>query len=167
MKKICFTFFMIGALCLFFLFSCSKSGTLYDIITSVTVNDKSLPAGRILCYGRMYDNTVSDDTLSEYLGLEGYPEFKDRIEDMAVYSSVNGDYCELAAMKLYKASDTPDGKLFFERRIAAATRALNMSGQKGYAEGAYIKVYGNTVVLYMMPDNASVEKQMRKVKQVF
>ena len=158
MKKFCFIFFIILSLCLFCLFSCSKVNNLYDVIASAVLNDNSLPAGKILCYGINYENAVSDDTLSEYLGLSGYPEFKEKIEDMAVYSSLNGDYCELAAMRLYKASDTLDGKLFFERRIAAVSRVLNLSNKKGYSDNAYIKIYGNTVVLYMMPDNSVVEK---------
>lgn len=162
MKKICFMFFIISSLCLFCLFSCSKTDSLYDLVVSVTASNNELPAGKILCYGRMYENTISDDTLCEYLGLLGYPEFKEKIEDMAVYSSVSSDYCELAAMKLYRSSDIHDGKLFFERRIAEVTRALNVSGKKGYTENAYIKTYGNTVILYMMPDNAAVEKIIKK-----
>ncbi len=158
MKKICFTFFIVAALCLFCLFSCSKTNCLYDVITSATVSNISLPAGKIFCYGRMYENSVSDDTLSEYLGLMGYPEFKNKIEDLAVYSSVNGDYCELAAMKLFKSSDTFDGRLFFERRINETAKALKLTEKKGYTASSYIKVYGNTVVLYMMPNNEEVEK---------
>lgn len=160
MKKFCFCIFLIFAVCIFFLFSCRKAKSLYDVILFVTHNENSLPAGKIMCYGNQYESSMSSDTLSDYLGLEGYPDFKYNIEDLAIYSSLNGDYCELAAMRLYRASDVNDGKLFFERRIKAVERVLNISGKKGYADKAYIKIYGNTIVLFMMPDNKAIEKKI-------
>ena len=138
MKKICFYIFLIFAICLLFLFACNRVDSLYEIFIYVTESDKSLPAGKIMCYGNKYDDSISENTLSEYLGLSGYPGFKDRIEELVVYSSVKGNYCELAAIKLYRASDIPDAKLFFERRIKAVTRATNMSNIKSYTENAFI-----------------------------
>ena len=163
MKKVCFYLFVFAAICLFCLFSCSKTGNLYDIIISATANDETLAQGKILNYGKIYQNNISDDTLSEYLGLKGYPEFKDKIEELVVYSTLSGDYAELAAMKLYSSSDITDGKQYFERRIKSTTRALNMSGQKGYSDSAYVKVYGNVVVLYMMQDNQRFENKIKKM----
>ena len=162
MKKFFFIIFIIAALAVFCLFSCTESSRLYDVIMSVTALDDTFPAGNVICYGRMYENTVSDDTLSEYLGLEGYPEFKEKIEDLAVYSSVGTKYMELAAMKLYRASDIADGVLFFERRIKSAKRAGAFANNITYADDAYISVYGNTVVLFMMQDNASAQKKIEK-----
>lgn len=131
------------------------------MVAAVTANDTTLPAGKILCYGMQYENAVSDETLSAYLGLEGYPEFKDKIEDLAVYSSLMGDYCELAVMRLYRSSDAADGVLFFERRIKETGRALKIGAKNGYADSAYIRTYGNIVALYMMPDNAAAEKAVK------
>lgn len=163
MKKFCFLIFLIFAVCIFFLFSCKKAKSLYDVILFATHNEKGLPAGKIMCYGNRYEDSVSSETLFEYLGIEGYPEFKYKIEDLVIYSSINGDYCKLAAMRLYKASDINDGNLFFERRIKAAQRVLNISGKKGYADSAYIKTYGNTIVLYMMPDNKAIENKIKNL----
>ncbi len=158
MKKICFAFFLILSICLFVLFSCAKTDSLYNVLVSVTASDESLPAGTVLCYGRLYENSVSLDTLDEYLGLSGYPTFAEKIEDFSFYSTLMGDYSELAAIRLYSADDVKDAMLFFERRIKDVKRTLNMAKQKGFADSAYIRVYGNTVVLYMMSDNAKFEK---------
>ena len=157
MKKVFFYLFLAGAIFVFILFSCAKSDCLYDVILSITSNDETLPAGKILCYGKHYENSVSTDTLSEYLGLSGYPDFKDKIEDLAFYSTLNGDYAEIAAIKLYSSDDIEDAKLFFERRIKAVKRARNTSKKSGYASDAYIRTYGNVVVLYMMSDNQRYE----------
>lgn len=159
MKKICFSIFVLAAICLFVLFSCAKADSLYDVLVSVTANDKSLPAGKILCYGRLYENTVSDDTLSEYLGLSGYPAFKEKIEDFALYSSLSDEFLELCALRLYSKDDIADAKLFFERRIKDIGRTLNFTGKE--MPPAYIKSYGNTVVLYIMKENDKYEKQIR------
>ncbi len=161
MKKICFTVFVLAAICLFVLFSCAKADSLYDVLVSVTAADKSLPAGKILCYGRLYENTVSYDTLSEYLGLEGYPLFKEKIEDFALYSSLSDEFLELCALKVYFRDDIADAKLFFERRIKDIKRTLNFSGKE--VPESYIKSYGNTVVLYIMKENDKYEKQIRKM----
>ena len=161
MKKFFFYAFIGIALGLFCLFSCARTDCLYDVVTSVTAENTALPAGSILCYGRQYENAVTDDTLFDYLGLGGYPEFKDKIEDLAVFSTLQGEYCELAVMRLYRSSDAADGALFFERRIKAAGRALRLSGKEGYADTAYVRTYGNIVALYMMPDNAAAEKKVK------
>ena len=156
MKKFCFTLFLLAALCLFVLFSCAKADNLYDVLISVTATAKSLPAGKILCYGRFYENVISNDTLSEYLGLSGYPEFIYKIEDFALYSSLNDEFAELCAIKLYSKDDVTDAKLFFERRIKDIRRTLNFVGKE--VPEAYIKNYGNTVVLYIMKENDKYEK---------
>lgn len=148
---------------IFCLFSCTKSSSLYDIVMSVTALDDSMPAGNIICYGQIYENSMSDDTLSEYLGLEGYPQFKDKIEQLAVYASVGGNYNELALLKLYRASDIADGVLFFERRIKAAKRVGIFESNVQNADNAYISVYGNVVVLYMMDDNEAVQSKVEKM----
>ncbi len=146
-------------MCLFVLFSCAKTDSLYDVLLSTTAVDESLPAGKILCYGRLYENSVSDDTLSEYLGLEGYPTFKEKIEDFALYSSLTDEFMELCALRLYFKDDIADAKLLFERRIKDITRTLNFTGKT--VPDAYIKAYGNTVVLYIMKDNDKYEKLIR------
>ena len=162
MKKACFYFALAAALTLFCLFSCAQTDSLYDVLLSVTANDESLPAGSLLCYGRAYKNGASDDFLSDYLWLSGYPAFKDKIEEMAVYSSLGGAFCELAVMKLYSASDAQDGKLFFERRAAEAERALKTAEIEGYAENARIETRGNFVILSMMPDNDAAIEKLKK-----
>ena len=161
LKKFFFYTFLLLAVCLFFLFSCARTDSLFDVVASVTAEDTALSAGKILCYGKHYENAVTAATLSEYLGLGGYPEFKDNIEDLAVYSTLRGEYAELAIMRLYRASDAADGALFFERRIKETTRALNLSRRQGYADTAYVRVYGNIVALYMLPDNAAAEKKVK------
>ncbi len=160
-KKFFFYAFLVAALCLFFLLACARTDCLYDLVAGITAADTSLPAGSILCYGRQYENAVTDDTLSDYLGLDGYPAFKDKIEDFAAFSSLQGEYCELAILRLYRSSDAADGALFLERRIRETSRALKVGQKAGYAETAYVRTYGNIVVLYMMPDNAAVEKKLR------
>ena len=160
MKKICFTLFVLAALSLFVLFSCAKTDSLYDVLVSVTATDKSLPRGKILCYGRLYENKISDNTLSEYLGLEGYPAFKDKIEDFALYSSLSDEFSELCAIRLFSKDDIADAKLFFERRIKDIRRTLNFSGKE--MPDAYIKNYGNTVILYIMKENDKYDNLIRK-----
>ena len=161
MKKFFFYAFLAAAISLFCLFSCARTDSLYDVVAAVTADDTSLPAGSILCYGRRYENAVSDDTLSDYLGLGGYPEFKDKIEDLAVFSTLQGEYCELAIMRLYRSSDAADGALFLERRVREASRALKLGKKEGHADTAYVRTYGNIVALYMMPDNAAAEKKVK------
>ncbi len=130
---------------------------------SLTIEDNTLPAGIVMCYGHGHENSISDDTLCEYLGLSGYPEFKDKIEELSVYSSVGNKYMELAAMRLYAATDTPDGVLFMERRISSAKRAGMFGVDTAAAKNAYVTVYGNTVVLYMMNDNEKIENEFKKM----
>ena len=151
------------SLLLFTLFSCTKSSCLYDVVVSLTLSDDTLPAGVVMCYGHGHENAVSDDTLSEYLGLSGYPEFKDKIAELCVYSSVGEEYLELAAMKLYRVSDTLDGVLFFERRISSAKRAGMFDIDTSSADNAYVTVYGNTVVLFMMRDNKTIENELQRI----
>ncbi len=160
MRKICFSIFVFAAICLFVLFSCAKTDNLYDVLLGATAADKSLSAGKILCYGPLYKNSVSDDTLSEYLGLSTYPKFKEKIEDFALYSSLMGEFEELCAIRLYQKDDIADAKLLFERRIKDIRRTLNM--EKRYMPNAYIKVYGNTVVLYIMKENEKFESILKK-----
>ena len=161
MKKICFGIFLLLALLLFCLFSCTKSGRLYDVVLRAVTADESLPAGQISCYGRSYKNGMSEDFLSDYLGLAGYPDFADKIEEMAIYSSLKSPLCELTVLRLYRSSDAGDARLFLERRIKETLRALKLSGMEGYAETAYIEVYGNVVVLYMLPNNEAIEKAVK------
>ena len=163
MKKLFFTLFIISALLLFTLFSCTKSSCLYDVVMSITLNDETTPAGVVMCYGHGHDNSINDNTLSEYLGINGYPEFKDKIEELCVYSSVGEKYYELAAMKLYAATDTPDGVLFMERRINSARRSGMFDIDTSAAKEAYVTVYGNTVVLFMMKDNETIENELKRI----
>lgn len=153
--------FIVLAIGLFVLFSCSRTDNLFDVVAAVIAGDETLPAGSILCYGRQYENAMTDGTLFDYLGLEGYPAFREKIEDLAVFSTLQGDYSELCIMRLYRASDAGDGKLFLERRIQEVGRALKTGGKQGYADTAYVRSYGNIVALYMMPDNAAAEKKVK------
>lgn len=162
MKKICFYLFIFSALCLFFLFSCSKADSLYDILIYATSSVENLPAGSILCYGKIHENSVSDGTLFEYLGINGYPEFKDKIEELVFYSSIGKKHVELALIKLYSADDVSDARLCFERRISDARRAFAFMDMPDTAKDAYIRTYSNTVVLYMTEDNHTLEKLIEK-----
>lgn len=144
-------------------FSCGKRKCLYDLIVSVTVDDDTLSKGHVICYGRMHENSIGSDTLCEYLGLFGYPEFEDKIEELAVYSSVGGSFYELAAMRVYSACDIADGVLFFERRIHSAKRARMFDVDTSAADNAIISVYGNTIVLFMMNDNKAFQKKLEKL----
>lgn len=151
MKKVFILF-----ICLL-LVSCAEK-SLSDIVTQAVAAEETLPAGSILCYGRMHENSISFDTLSDYLGLAGYPEFAEKIEELVVYSALTGDYCELAVMRLYSASDNADASLFLERRITEAKRALSAMGKTGHAGTAYVEAHGNTVALFMLPDNEAIKK---------
>lgn len=161
MKKICFTVFVLLALCLFFLLSCGKSDTLFDILSEAVAEDVTLSAGKIICYGRHYDKPMSEDSLSDCLGLSGYPEFAEKIEDFVLFSTINGDYAEVALIRLYKASDTREAALFFERRITDAKRALSASKKQGCAENGYVEVKGNTVALYMLPKESKTDAKIK------
>lgn len=162
MKKLCFYTLLLTSLALFCLFSCARTARLYDVVLAATAADESLPAGSLLCYGRGYDAPVDSDFLDDYLGLAGYPAFSDKIEDFALYSSLTGDFCELCVMRFFCASDAQDGALFFERRAAAAKRALNTAGLPGYAGSAAVVTRGNVVILSMMPDNAEMLRRVQK-----
>ena len=128
MKKFYLNLILLCVALLLCLNSCGGRARLYDVVLSATAADETLPAGSILCYGRGYDTAADAGFLDDYLGLAGYPAFRDKIEDFALYSSLSGDFCELCVMRLYRASDTQDGALFFKRRAAAAKRALNTAG---------------------------------------
>ena len=115
-----------------------------------------------MCYGRMHENSISYDTLDEYLGLSGYPTFDKKIDELCVYSAIGDEYAELAAMRLYRAADIADGVLFFERRLKAAKRAQMFDLDMHTADNAYISVYGNVIVLFMTDDNKQIQKQLEK-----
>ena len=136
------------------LFSLLKDTSAYKAIKNDKESGKLSHAYLVVC--------ADGDFLSDYLGLSGYPAFKDKIEEMAVYSSLGGAFCELAVMKLYSASDAQDGKLFFERRAAEAERALKTAEIEGYAENARIETRGNFVILSMMPDNDAAIEKLKK-----
>ena len=158
MKKICF---LLSVFLTLLFVSCGKDVCIYDTLIKLT-SDGSVHAGYVMCYGRDHGNSISDDTLSEYLGLDGYPQFKEKIEELAVYSGVLEKFEELAVLKLYSCVDVADGVLFFERRIKAAKRAKMFGFDTSAADTAYISVYGNTVVLFMMDDNKSMQNKLEK-----
>ena len=162
MKKFYLNLTLLCVALLLCLNSCGGRARLYDVVLSATAADETLPACSILCYGRGYDTAADAGFLDDYLGLAGYPAFRDKIEDFALYSSLSGDFCELCVMRLYRASDTQDGALFFKRRAAAAKRALNTAGLSGYVENAAVVTRGNVVILSMMPDNEEVLRRVRK-----
>ena len=163
MKKFCFTVCIVASLSLFCLFSCTKSSCLYDVIISLTKDNESVKSGVVMCYGHMHTDSVSEKTLTHYLGIESYPQFKDKVEELAVFSSVGESYFELAALKLYNVTDTKDGVLMFERRIKATKRASMFGIDTRAADNAFVKVYGNTVVLYMMDDNGKYKEKFEKL----
>ena len=163
MKKLCFTLFIISSLLIFCLFSCTKSSCLYDVLISLTINDESVQSGVVMCYGHMHLDSASDKSITDYLGIGAYPQFKDKIEELAVYSAVGESYYELAALKLYSVEDTKDGVLMLERRIKSAKRASMFGIDTTAADNAFVKVYGNTVVLFMMEDNAKYKKEIEKL----
>ena len=117
-----------------------------------------LPAGKILCYGRFYDNSVSVNTLKTYFGRD----IAEKIEDFATFSSINGDYMEISLVKVYRVSDTKDVFLFFEKRIKDARKALAESGKIGYAESGIVEIKGNTVALYMLPEDVEIKDEIKK-----
>ncbi len=162
LKKLCFTVFIVAALSLFLLLSCERSDTLFDILSESVAEDTSISAGKILCYGRHYEDAVSIETLDDCLGLSGYMEFADKIEDFVLFSTINGDYSEITLIRLYKASDTQDAALFFERRLSDARRALKASERKGNAENGVVEIKGNTVALYMLPEKSTAKAAIRK-----
>ena len=161
MKKVCFLIFTSAALCLFVLLSCGKTDTLFDILSETVAEDTTLCCGNIIRYGRHYENKMSRGSISVCLGLENYPEFAEKIEDFALFSTVNGEYAEIALIRLYKAEDTKDAKLFFERRIKDTKRALAASDMSGATENAFIEVKGNTVALYMLPKESGSAAKIR------
>jgi len=138
--------------------ACTRT-SLTDTVTAAIAADESLPAGNIFIYGRQ-DSTVDDGFMTDYLGCAGYPEFLGKIEELALYVSLNGDYCELCVLRMYDAADTADAVLFLERRITEAKRALTVMGKTGYADTAFVQKRGNLVALFMLPDNESIKKQV-------
>lgn len=159
LKKVCFVIFILAALMLFCLLSCGKSDTLYDILSESIAEEKTLPAGKILCYGRHYDNPISLDSLSDCLGIDGYEKFAERIEDFALFSTIQGDYGEVMLIRLYSVYDTDDAMLLLQRRANEIKRALNVSEKKGCGEAEIVKK-GNTVALYMLPDGCAARKKI-------
>ena len=154
--------FLLMALCLFALLSCGKSDTLFDILSESVIGEENMPAGSILVYGRNYDNPVSRETVIKILGLEGYPDFADRIEDFALFSTLNGEYMEAILIRLYRVDDTRTAKLLFERRIEEAVRALTISRKEGYAKNGFVEIKGNTVALYMLPEGCGIVDKVKK-----
>lgn len=158
LKRICFLIFISAAICLFLLLSCEKADTLFDILSESVVVDENIPAGKILCYGRYYENSVTKDTLEVYFGRD----VSEKIEDFAFFSSINGEYAEISLVKLYKVSDTEDIALLFEKRIKDTKKALGESGRKGYAENGKVEIKGNTVALYMLPAESGIKDVIKK-----
>ena len=130
MKQSCFLFFICLSLLLFCLLSCEKEDTLYDILSESLAEEK-LPTGCILCYGREYENAMSERSLLGCLSLEVYPSFAERIEDFALFSTLKGEYSEVLMIRLYRFSDREEARLLLERRLKDIKRALNTSGKKG------------------------------------
>ena len=130
MKKFFFYTFLILAIGLFCLLSCARTDCLYDVVASVTAADTSLPAGSILCYGRQYANAVTDDTLSDYLGLGGYPEFKDKMERMQVSSH----FVEWKTSVQNKGTggkvdyDNPEFRMMINASAGGPLRSMQISG---------------------------------------
>lgn len=162
MKKFCFVLFITAALVLFCMLSCSRTDSLYDILSSAVASESDMPAGKILCYGQRYENSMSFGTLSDSLGLEGYPAFAEKIEDFVLYSTINGEYSEVALIRVYRAEDAKDAAMLFERRITDAKRTLAVSNKEGNAKNGYVEVRGNIVSLFMLPEDSELEKKIKK-----
>lgn len=141
-------------LLLLLLLSCARE-SLCDRVT-VALAAEDLPAGRLLCYGRRTDGTLSRETLSDYLGLDGYPDFAEKIEEMVLYSSLGGEFAELCAMRLYDRSDLADAKALLTRRVTDVRRTLCTMGKP--VPTAVIRTRGNDVILAMLPENTVAEK---------
>ena len=154
MKRIVPLFFLLVLLC-----GCART-PLETVLSEALATEESLPAGKTQVYGRMYKKSMSRDFLTDYFGCEGYPEFPDKIEEMALYTSLVGDYAEVCVLRVYDAADRYDAALFLERRIASARYALTVLGKKGYADTAFVEARGNTVALFMLPDNETVRKKV-------
>ena len=84
MKKFYLNLTLLCVALLLCLNSCGGRARLYDVVLSATAADETLPAGSILCYGRGYDTAADAGFLDDYLGLAGYPAFRDKIEDFAL-----------------------------------------------------------------------------------
>lgn len=150
----------LSLLLLLFLFvSCTKA-SLTDTVTAALAAEETLPAGSLLFYGKHIENSMSRETLSDYLGLENYPDFAEQIEEMALYASLVGDYAELCVLRVYDRASLPDAVLFLERRIAETKRALSTMQKSGYADTAFVYTKGNTAVLFMLPDNEKVKENL-------
>lgn len=145
---------------LLFLLLCScAEESLSDRVTAVLA-ETELPAGSILFYGRRTDGTLTRETLCEYLGLDGYPDFAEKIEEMVLYSSLGGEFAELCVLRLYDRADRADAKTFLTRRVNDITRTLTVMGKP--IPAAVIRTRGNTVALAILPDNTVVEEVMRQ-----
>ena len=108
---------------LFLLCGCART-PLETVLSEALSLEESLPAGQMQVYGRMYKKSMSRDFLTDYFGCAGFPEFPDKIEEMALYTSLTGDYAEVCVLRVYDAADRYDAALFLERRIASARYAL-------------------------------------------
>ncbi len=154
MKKI-----ILLLICVLFLTSCGET-SISDRVTDALATESTLPAGRLMFYGKFIENSMSRETLSDYLGLEGYPDFAEKIEEMAVYSSLIGDYAEVCVLRVYDHDAVADAKKLLTRRITDAKRALTVMQKNGYADTAFVYAEGNTVALFMLPDNETVKKKI-------
>lgn len=133
--------------------------SLADTVTA-TLADKSLPAGRLLCYGRGTDGTLTREIIFDYLGLAGYPDFTEKIEEMAVFSTLAGEFGEVCVLRLYDHDDLADAKALLSRRITAAARALAVFGKSPPPSALCSR--GNTVALVMLPDPDSLAELLLK-----
>ncbi len=132
--------------------------SLCDRVTAVLA-EETLPAGSIAFYGKRTDGTLSREMLSDYLGLDGYPDFAEKIEEMALYSSLGADFAELCVLRVYDRADLADAKTFLLRRVTDVQRTLTVMGKP--VPAAVIRTRGNAVVLSMLPDNSLVEKILK------
>ena len=152
---------LFAVLVLLCLCGCGSRRALCDAMAEAVAADETLPAGTLLCYTHTENATMSEDFLSDYLGLSGYPAFGEKIEELAVYCSLQPPYCEMAVMRVYNAADAADGLLFLERRAEQTARTLRFCGMDGYAENALVERRGNLVFLCMMPDNDRAVSALR------
>lgn len=152
-RTLCFVFFLLFALLLFCLFSCGERRCLYDLLLPLS-GDDSLPAGKIFAYGGMCGGTVDESFVCDYLFLPRGDGFPEKIDEMAVYSSLKEPLCEVCLLKVRRACDLADADRLLRRRAEKVARTLRSVGTAGFAESAEVFIRGNTAVLCMMPDNA-------------
>ena len=150
------------AICFFTLFSCGKSDTLFDILSESVAKEENLPVGSILAYGHRYEKCISLDSISDILGLDGYREFAQRIEDFALFSTLGGEYMEVALIRLYNVDDARTAKMLFERRLEDIKRATAVSKRESFTENGFVEIKGNTVALYVLPNECEIIDKVKK-----